>query len=117
MHYFAFIMINHFIADFLCQSRKMGENKSTSMFWLSMHILVYTIVLGFFSSFFFAPIQFVNWLVINSVLHFITDFITSRMTTYFYKKQNMKYFWSTIGFDQLVHGLCLFYTSIYFGLS
>lgn len=113
---FGFILINHFVADFLCQSRKMGEGKSSSMYWLSMHILVYTIVLGFLSEFFFTSATvFLTWILINSVAHFATDFVTSRMSTYFYKTNNLKWFWFTIGFDQLIHQLTLYLTFQHYG--
>ena len=36
------IALIHLIVDFFLQTREMGENKSKSIKWLSLHILVYS---------------------------------------------------------------------------
>lgn len=153
MNYFGFILLNHFVGDFVFQSRMMGENKSKSMYWLSMHILTYTTCIAFLSFPFFSTVaNFALWVIVNMVLHFCTDFVTSRLTGFFYLKadavkkeidelknvnnielknlklteralkisilskdvhKHMKAFWTTIGADQLIHGLCLYYTFLW----
>ena len=127
------IWISHFIADFVFQTRKMGENKSTSLFWLSMHILTYFTVFLTLGLFYLQPLlgwwHFIGYVIMNTLLHFATDFITSKITGYFYMKAEsaktqdianeiklskarraMKGFWTTIGFDQLVHCTTLIQT-------
>jgi hypothetical protein len=94
----------HFTADFIFQSRKMAENKSRSLFFLSYHCLEYTtflLVLGW------------RYAAVNGIAHFITDFVTSKLTTKFYLAKNNKMFFITIGFDQAVHMTCLIYTLRY----
>jgi hypothetical protein len=37
------------------------------------------------------------------ITHFIIDFVTSKMTAYYYRVGKTKAFWNTIGFDQILH--------------
>lgn len=118
------ILCLHFISDFVLQSRKMGQKKSKSLFWLSLHVLVYTTFLfwgwvcfvGFkeYSVYTVFGVYFMVW-----ISHFLTDFITSQFTTYAYvksiekgisitKRDRWQYiFWAILGFDQFIHHLSL----------
>ena len=40
------LLFVHWVADFLLQSTNMGNRKSTSPAWLSLHVLVYTTALA-----------------------------------------------------------------------
>jgi len=91
----------HFIADFCCQTDKMAMLKSTRNKWLGIHVGVYTLFL------FFWGWQFA---LINGVAHFITDWFTSRGTTYLWKKEQRHYFFVLIGFDQAIHMTTLILT-------
>lgn len=128
------ILITHFVADFVFQTRKMGEGKSSSLYWLTVHVLTYTTVLGTMLSWILIPrlgyFHFFGFVLLNGILHFITDFLSSKMTTYFYLKAEaakynnaleqdekiklsrryMKGFWTAIGADQLIHGIILVQT-------
>lgn len=95
------VMIVHWIADFVLQTDSMATNKSTSNKWLAYHIGVYTLMLVPFG---------VTFAVINGAAHFITDYCTSRLTSYFWKKEMRHEFFVTIGFDQLLHFIVLFLT-------
>lgn len=114
MSNFFTILVFHYIADFICQTRYMGRNKSKSIKALASHILSYGLVLSGFCCMF----NIFNWyfILINVILHFVTDFITSKMSSYCYKnmeKDRDKYeymFWAVIGFDQLIHNYCLYVT-------
>lgn len=108
----------HWVADFICQTDWMAVNKSTSWYALTVHVMAYTAMLGVFV---FAlnmnispSVQFasfsLSWLAVNGVLHFITDAITSRVTSYLWKKEERHWFFVVIGFDQLIHMYCLFIT-------
>lgn len=114
---YIWLIIAHFIADFLCQSRKMGVNKSSSIYWLSIHIIAYTSVLTAcaFGAWYFYEVpvsatKIIIFSLTNGYLHLFTDFITSRVSAYFYKKEKLGFFWWTIGFDQMIHAICLLYT-------
>ncbi len=105
------IFVVHFLADFVFQSSKMATGKSKSLKWLSIHVGVYASVslLTFavlvitYGNFLFA----FYWWSINVALHFITDFFTSKITSKFWVEKNMRFFFVMIGFDQLIHNICL----------
>ena len=84
----------HFIADFVLQSDKMANSKSSSNKWLLIHVSIYTL------PFFWFGWQFA---VINGVAHFMTDFVTARATSYLWKKEERHWFFVVIGLDQALH--------------
>lgn len=127
----------HWIADFVCQTRQMANNKSKSLYWLSAHVATYTLVMGILLAYHFVPLvglsAFIFFISLNGILHFAVDFSTSKLTGYFYMKTentkalkyetesemkrrdkkiavNSKMFFTTIGFDQWIHAACLVYT-------
>lgn len=118
------ILAWHFVADFIFQTRKMATRKSTSIRWLSEHVGIYSII----SMFLFIVIDLrslmeynpINWFkhmgyffVITFITHWLTDFCTSRITTYYYKKRNFYAFFNVIGLDQLIHTCTLLLTYYY----
>jgi hypothetical protein len=111
------ILINliHFVSDFLCQTREMATNKSKSLYWLTLHVLVYSTATIIGWCYFTTDIHVLGsiW-VITFLTHWLTDFTTSKITTYYYLKNNMFGFFSTIGFDQLIHSTTLLITYYYF---
>jgi hypothetical protein len=113
------ILFTHFVADFFCQTHEMAVNKSKSVKWLSYHVGVYTIVLliSSFIVFIFTltpPVitlsSIVCYALLNGVLHWITDFFTSKWTAYLWKKQQVHNFFVVVGIDQMIHYSCLFLT-------
>lgn len=95
----------HWISDFALQTDKMATQKSKSFKYLSFHALVYTI------PFLFIGFQFA---IINGILHWIVDAITSRITSYLWKENDRHNFFLTIGLDQLIHTVTLIITYNYF---
>lgn len=114
------LLFGHFLADWVLQTRKMAENKSNSWFWLSMHVLMYTVaftgcsLITFHNTQTLTPLNGLWFGLINGAIHFIVDAITSRFTSYFYTTNRKKAFWTTIGFDQLIHMLTIIITLYYF---
>lgn len=116
------ILILHFIADFLLQTRKMANNKSSDIYWLSIHVLVYTFTIGL-GFFIIGEIKGINtnfillaglvYVIVNGVAHWFTDYITSKLTSYFHKKENYWAFFGVIGLDQLIHATTLLVTYNY----
>lgn len=112
------IFVVHFLGDFVFQSSKMATGKSKSLKWLSIHVGVYALVsLISFSvlTFYFGNVLIgFYWWTINVGLHFIVDFFTSKITSRFWEQKNMRFFFVMIGFDQLLHAICLISTFFIF---
>lgn len=105
---FYYILVLHWLADFVCQSDKMAINKSSSIKWLSIHVLSYSLIM-FLGLIFCVPFETnISFLIVNFVMHFITDLNTSRLNAWLYKKSR-HWFFVGIGFDQLIHMITLFY--------
>jgi hypothetical protein len=112
------IQFIHFIADFLFQTREMATNKSSSIKWLSLHVLVYSFITTIFWIGFTADLQtLVSIFIVTFMTHWPTDYCTSKLTTYFYGKNNLFAFFSVIGFDQFIHTTTLILTYNYYILK
>lgn len=108
------LIINHFIADFILQSDKMAINKSKSNVWLGYHVFVYTLGMAYISGIYIESISGIfvamAWLILNGFLHAVTDYFSSRLTSYLWQKQMRHWFFVAIGFDQVIHYVCLIKT-------
>lgn len=94
----------HFVADFVLQSDKMAQSKSKSVKWLSIHILVYSL-----------PFMIISplYALVNGALHWITDFVSSRITSRLWEKKEVHWFFVVIGLDQALHMTALVLTYNY----
>jgi hypothetical protein len=129
------LLVTHFIADFVLQSREMGKKKSSEPGYLAAHLavqfLAFLLVLIPFSD------RALQFSFCNMVIHGIIDWNLWRLyKAYAYKAiaknpqhplltgnpaEPWKYwedhwFYTTIGFDQLLHGLTLVLLAWGFGL-
>ncbi len=100
----------HWEADFSMQTHQMATNKSTSNYWLTMHALVYTgVTLLFWRFMIFNPahayslMDYVQFCVFIFSTHWITDYITSRLTGKLFKEGKYHEFFVMIGIDQVCH--------------
>jgi K+-sensing histidine kinase KdpD len=123
MWVFIYILLVHWFSDFILQTRHMATRKSSSIYYLTLHVGVYsTSTFLFWLPFLFLipkltiTILLIS-LLITFVTHWLTDFITSKITTRFYKSEKFYEFFSTIGFDQWLHALTLFSTYQYLILN
>jgi hypothetical protein len=111
----------------MLQTEEMAVNKSKSWKALLKHTYTYAIVWVFASCILFgwvAPTHTANWYVIMSlifgyttfILHTITDYITSRITSklfadkIYYRPFPRMGAFAVIGFDQVLHYAQLFLT-------
>lgn len=104
----------HYFHDFVFQSHWMASNKSKCNKALSAHVGVYSIGLISIAVFciwdyVFSYQQATMWIVLNAVMHFMTDYITSRKSSKLFGKDWHNFF-EVIGADQLIHYLTLFGT-------
>ena len=106
------VIFVHWVADFVFQTHWQATNKSTNNWALFQHVGSYTITwmvviwlsVGWYGYgiLWFIPITFVS--------HFITDYFTSRLNSYLWKKGDIHNFFVSIGFDQVLHYIQLFLT-------
>ena len=91
----------HFVWDFVLQSHKMATNKSSRFEWLTYHCAVYATWTAFTG----------DWRVVLAVFftHLGIDFVTSKITSRLWQQQSYHYFFVTIGADQLLHMITIFW--------
>lgn len=94
----------HFVADFVLQSDRVAVGKSGSNKILVEHVLIYSL-----------PFVWFGWqfVAVNAVAHFATDYVTSRITSRLWKEQRRHGFFVVIGADQAIHLSTLFATYIW----
>jgi membrane-bound metal-dependent hydrolase YbcI (DUF457 family) len=105
------ILLIHFLADFGLQTHEQSQLKSYSLTYLFYHVGVYSLVItlsvfvysgDFEVSFKFGMLTF--------LLHYLTDFITSRIGKPFWEKEDYHNGFVVVGFDQVLHYIQLIYT-------
>ncbi len=120
------IITVHYIADFLFQTDEMAINKSKSNKHLLQHTGIYSFIWLFAGMCYVIPTYWsdisrydylellmsftVVFPLITFFCHTITDYITSRISSYFYKKEERHNFFLVIGLDQVLHYFQLFLT-------
>lgn len=114
---FIFIIIVHWITDFILQDEKWALGKSKSLIPLLKHTFTYSLLwlvpVFVMTGDIFGSLMFVK---ITFVAHTITDYITSKIVSNRFEE---KYYGSSIpnfgaftiiGFDQVLHYLQLIFT-------
>lgn len=110
---FVCLLATHWVADFVCQTSWQATNKSKNNIALGCHVLTYTGVLAIASFLLFGfTLPAVCFVVLNGLLHFVTDYITSRISSKLYAKQDWHNFFVIVGMDQLIHQITLALTLI-----
>jgi len=109
--FFAILAFLHFVFDFILQTDEEATNKSKSTMALLSHVGKYGIgmQLGALAGayLFGGGMIWIAWAIGNTILHFGTDFVTSRATSRYWTQGKKDAFFNTIGFDQMVHSLTL----------
>ncbi len=110
----AAILVAHFIADFVCQPRFLADTKHRDNVALITHIGIYTLVMltivGIACIGTLPLVAVFWWALLNGVLHFATDYVTSRLFHQYWETGHKAAAINIFGFDQLLHYLCLFKT-------
>ena len=121
--FFIYVLILHFVADFILQPYWMSLEKADNMSPLILHIIIYTVVLFFGLWAVTGFVKSLQFSLFSAALHFCVDFITSRAISD--NSGSLKLdpdeskpvhrrlqLWGPItllGFDQLLHQVCLAY--------
>lgn len=118
------LLIAHWLGDFVMQKEEWARGKHNSFTDLISHTLhyaltMYVILLVFHLFKYGNEIQFISLLYfwfITLVTHTIVDFFTSKIThkysskmEWYFSKKTLGFF-PTIGLDQTIHYIILFYT-------
>lgn len=102
------LLFAHWIADFVCQSDWMAQNKSKDFMALFIHCSVYTAIVWGFSILLnnSHPItyKFPMWIFLG---HIATDAITSRINSKLWAAKKVHWFFVSVGFDQWIHFVTL----------
>jgi len=98
-----YVLVIHWVADFIMQTDDMAKGKSSSNKWLLAHTGTYTLVM-------LAATLSPMYAVVNGIVHTIVDYITSRISSKLWAKGETHWFFVVIGFDQLVHVVTLIAT-------
>ena len=108
--YILFILLVHWVSDFVLQTHHMSTRKSSSNYYLTMHVVVYTFatIVMWSVVFPFTTIHISSlgiWLSFAAIFttHWVTDYFTSRWTSRLYKEERYHDFFVVIGFDQVLH--------------
>ena len=114
---FVIILITHWIADFVLQSDEIAKSKSSSFKSLTEHGYEYMACWLLPSLYIFYEVHFAKilaFLAITFLSHVFVDYFTSKLNTRLYKNNERHWFFVSIGFDQVLHYLQLWFTINYF---
>ena len=106
---FTVLFAIHFLADFMLQTDWMAKGKSKSLLPLLVHITIYSVC--------FIPLFGWKFAAVNGALHMVIDFFSSRASSYLFKKNDIHNAFVVIGFDQLLHILCLMWTLYFMSMN
>lgn len=102
------LLAAHWVGDYVSQTNWQATNKSRNSLALLQHVSSYTLCLGATSAVLFIPsLSWFVFTVLNGLLHFVTDYCTSRVSSRLYAKQDWRNFFIVVGFDQLIHQVTL----------
>ncbi len=103
---FNFVILGHFIGDFLLQNNYTSGNKGKDLKALGLHVGLY--FLGLCMLLLIYPsLSLFLYCAINAILHYFVDGVTSPYSAKLYEAENKRKFFLLFGFDQMVHMLCL----------
>lgn len=104
---FIWILLIHWFADFVLQTHEEATKKSTCNKALTSHVDTYTGCIAWVIMILYwynvVPPEALWAIPITYVCHWVTDYYTSRLNSYLYKKGDIHNFFVSVGFDQILH--------------
>lgn len=107
----------HWAGDFVLQTNKQAQGKSKSNIWLNKHVITYMTTLAIAVMLYdgAAPINSrplaVVWIILNGILHWLTDYVTSRINARLWAQGRVHDFFVGVGADQFIHLVTLVLTA------
>ena len=112
-----FVLFAHWFSDFRLQTNAMAQGKSESNYWLTMHVWTYFLgfatiglILNILNIIPMTIVLMLIWIVLNCILHWITDYYTSRASSRLWAEKKIHDFFVCVGFDQMIHYATWFLT-------
>lgn len=104
------LLVIHYIADYLFQTRRQGNGKASSLYLLGEHVFTYMNVFGIGLCLMMVTGIAPNivpdiwiFMCITFLLHFVTDFVTSKATKKLWAQKKEYATFAVMGLDQLLH--------------
>lgn len=105
-----YILLLHWGFDFYFQSNAMAVNKSTSLKHLIQHSLTYSLLAVVVCFQFYLPVTaYFDFVVYLFITHMFIDGATSKINSILWKKSKTHWFFVSIGFDQFLHYVAIFW--------
>lgn len=96
------LLFCHWVADFVCQSDYVAQNKSKNNIVLTIHCFIYGIIVGLGAL--IAHCKYAGaFYLLNALIHFPVDYVTSRINSKLWADKKVHWFFVSIGFDQWIH--------------
>jgi hypothetical protein len=98
------VLFAHWVADFVLQTHWQASNKSKNWDALTRHVATYSVAVTALLCWQFPVVYDIPiFFVVTFAAHFLTDAVTSRITSKLYAKGDYHNFFVVVGFDQLLH--------------
>jgi hypothetical protein len=107
------ILIGHWVADFILQTDWQATNKSKNNYALLKHVLVYSAIMSIFIGLIHQSVLLFVFFAFTFLFHFLTDYFTSRLNSELWAKGDVHNFFVSVGFDQILHYYQLIFTYWY----
>lgn len=114
------ILTTHWIADFIAQPREVAEQKGNSFSSLTIHTMFYSVLFLLSMGVYAGAVLHMKadpvvglavlFGLITFIFHTITDYYTSKLSTYLWEAGQKQDFFVLLGLDQLLHFVQLFLT-------
>lgn len=97
------LLVTHWMADFVFQSHYMASNKSKCNFIMTTHVAVYAGVMWLAACALAGKVVPGEFALFLFVTHWLTDYVTSRLTSRLWAKSDWHNFFVIVGLDQALH--------------
>lgn len=106
------ILLCHTIADFVVQTDWQAKNKSKRWDALTLHVSTYTLTMMVGVCLVLRSFEWSGlWIFVTFATHFLTDAITSRISSRMWAQSRPHAFFVVVGFDQWIHMATLLLTA------
>jgi len=111
-----YLLLSHWIADFIFQDEKWALSKKSSFKSLLKHTITYSLVMGYLFMFVFNLFNLILFIIFAFMSHTAVDYFTSKWVGKMFSQNKLGSSipnfgaFSIIGLDQLIHYIVLIFT-------